>query len=303
MTVELLSQEYALQRIKGIAKTGQVANGYIFAGPEKCGKTTAAKLFFSILNCTNDPAPCGHCLNCQKIKNGTAVDFYILEPDGQNIKIEQIRELKKYVQFGPHEARYLTVCIQQAEKFSTESANSFLKLLEEPPANVFFILETVSTERLLKTIVSRCQTINFSQLPEEALLTIIKKNYPLPEEQIKRAAALSGGLLKNTEFYLENQALAETTIAFSREVKKKTFNEIVFLVDEITAKKNLGTEKEKISALLELLGQEARNNYNLSAAAVIIEYLQLLQRNINVKLALENMFLKLKENHNLPKTI
>lgn len=304
MTTQLLSQEYVLKRLQGIATTGQVANGYIFTGPEKCGKTTAAKLFAQMLNCSNPTnKPCGECPHCQKITTGTDLDFHTIEADGQNIKIEQIRELKKYVQFGAHAATYLIVNIQQAEKFSTESANSFLKLLEEPPVNVFFILEAVSSERLLKTIISRCQTINFSQLQEQDLLNIIKTNYPLPEEQVKQAVKLSGGLLKNAEFYLENQELAEKTLTFSRAIKNKTFNDIVFLVEELTAKKNLGNEKNKITALLELLAQDARNSCNLASSAIILEYLQLLQRNLNIKLALENIFLKLKENECLPKTI
>ena len=143
--------------LKGIAQTEHVANGYVFVGAPGCGKTTAAIDFFKYLNCENPGETfCGTCSKCKHIASGQASDLYQVIPE-RSIKIEQIRELKKYVQYGPSEMKYLLVIVQHVDLMTTEAANSFLKLLEEPPERVFFILETSQVDAVIKTILSRCQ--------------------------------------------------------------------------------------------------------------------------------------------------
>ena len=155
MTTAVVWQKRARGLLDGIVNTGRVANAYIFAGPPRSGKTTAAREFFQKLNRT---------------ESVSAVDFYELNAEKSVISVEQIRDLQKYVQYGPHTLPYLVVLLQQAEKLSGAngvSGNAFLKLLEEPPDGVVFILATASPDELLPTIRSRCQTIVFDYVPDQ----------------------------------------------------------------------------------------------------------------------------------------
>lgn len=289
---ELIGQERVKRILNGIYTTGNVANGYIFAGPEQCGKTTAAKEFITILNCTGSTPPCGTCPSCQKIKEGKNVDFYQLTVEN-SVKIEQIRELKKYVQYGAYESKYLAVIIPQTEKMTIEAANSFLKLLEEPPSGVFFILETSNLNQLPKTIFSRCQVINFNQLNNESLSMILNRKYQLAQPTLDQAIKLSGGLLTLAELYLQDQTKIIDLVNSFNNIKQKSFNEITRLADTLSSKKDFA--KEDLLKYLSLVGQHFRNTLQLPHARLILDYLKLFQKNINVKLALTALLLNLQE--------
>ncbi|MFA4967063.1 MAG: AAA family ATPase [Candidatus Margulisiibacteriota bacterium] len=147
----------------GITKTKRVANAYLFVGGEQEQKMSAAINFAKALNCTSDNKPCGDCVNCKKTDNGIHPDVIIMGKDKSSFKIEQVRQLKELTHFGPSEASYKILIINDADTLTTEAANSFLKALEEPPAGVVFILICNREEGLLPTIASRCQKIIFKE--------------------------------------------------------------------------------------------------------------------------------------------
>lgn len=269
----LIGQERVKKVLQGIYKTGNIANGYIFAGPEKCGKTTAAREFVNLIN--------NQTIN--------PVDFY--ELNFQNsIKIEQIRELKKYVQYGPYESKFLTVIIPQADKMTMEAANSFLKLLEEPPAGVFFILETAFLNQVPKTILSRCQTIYFSQLNQVSLSKIILSKYPdIAPAELKNITLLSGGMLPLAEIFIQEKEIINNLINNLDQIKQKSLNELINLAD------NLAGQKEKLMDFFSILGQHFRNKLQLTRANTILEYQKVLQKNVNLKLALTAFLLSFQE--------
>ncbi len=288
----LLAQEQVKKVLQGIGNTERIAGGYIFAGPEQCGKTTAAIEFIKLLNCTGETKPCHSCPSCLKIASGSAVDFYQM-PIENTIKIEQIRELKKQVQYGPYDSKFLAILIPQADKFTIEAANSFLKLLEEPPANVFFILETARIDAIPRTILSRCQVVNFSQLTSPALLTILETKHPEAGALVKEALRLSGGLLAPAELYLNEKTEIVSFLTNLEDLGTQSYSYLIDLADSLAAPKDM--DKAKISAYLGLAVQYFRNTFRLTHAKIILEYLNILQKNVNTKLSLTALFFRLKE--------
>lgn len=268
-TANTVWQKRAEQILSGIAANGRVANAYLFVGPPMSGKTSAAKKFFLELNAS------------AKIQS---IDYYELTAEKSTISIEQIRELRSYVQYGPREQKYLMVVVQKAEKLSVESANAFLKLLEEPPAGVVFILETVSKEALPATIISRCQSVYFDQLPSAAVRTFLADSADAEE-----IAVLSAGLLHFAALLRESLPQFKEFIEFCQNIKQKNFAQIVQYVDA------LGKDKELLQNFLLLAAQYFRNMHNPASAELLLKYVKILRKNVNLKLTLEIMFLRLRD--------
>lgn len=149
--------------LNGILTTRRIAGAYIFTGNNEKQKLDSAKYFAKALNCTTNIDSCIECESCIKAEKSIHPDITIIEKDKNSIKIEQIRSLKTSTRFGPSEGKWQVVIINNADTMSTEAANSFLKLLEEPAPNVVFILIANREGNLPKTILSRCQKILFEE--------------------------------------------------------------------------------------------------------------------------------------------
>ncbi|HTY13370.1 MAG TPA: DNA polymerase III subunit [Candidatus Omnitrophota bacterium] len=148
--------------LSGVTRTGRVANAYLFVGGEMEAKLKAALDFAGELNCTSDVAkPCGECLSCRKLAGGVHPDILVIGKDEASFKIDQVRELKELAKFGPSESAYKVIIVNDAETMTEQASNSFLKVLEEPPAGVVFILISDREEGIMRTILSRCQRIVF----------------------------------------------------------------------------------------------------------------------------------------------
>jgi DNA polymerase III gamma/tau subunit len=133
-------------------------------GPSREEIQNAAQAFARALNCLNhESVPCGACVPCRLAAGQKFADLINIFPDGAVIKIDQIREVKDLVKFGPHQGKYLVVVINGAETLTPEAANSFLKILEEPLPGVVFILVAKAAAALLSTIKSRCHHLVFSE--------------------------------------------------------------------------------------------------------------------------------------------
>lgn len=155
--------------LKGITKTKKIASAYLFTNGDNVSKLNAAKNFAMSLNCSSikDNAPCGTCISCVKTQKGINPDIVFIEKeeDAKSLKIEQIRKLKEITKYGPSENPWQFVIINEADTMTTDAANSFLKILEEPAANVVFILIAEREGTLPMTILSRCQKIIFEEQP------------------------------------------------------------------------------------------------------------------------------------------
>ncbi|MEG2643785.1 MAG: DNA polymerase III subunit delta', partial [Enterococcus sp.] len=156
-------QPIVFRQLQNSFEHGRLAHAYLFEGDQGTGKAALALWFTKHLFCLDlqDNMPCEKCNNCLRINSREHPDVVEIEPDGQSIKVDQIRALQSELTKSGFESAKKVVIIHQAEKMNTNSANSLLKFLEEPPANFMIILETQSLGKILPTIRSRCQIIHF----------------------------------------------------------------------------------------------------------------------------------------------
>ena len=194
---EIIGQEKAKRFLKRVMAEERIPHAYLFTGIPGIGKTSMAKALTMALNChePTDFDGCGQCPSCRQLLGGNFPDFIHIKPDGQNIKIEQIRDLNRSLSFAPVSAKHRVCVVQQAEAMTGEAANSFLKTLEEPPPGNILILNAREPLDLLPTIVSRCQRIPFQPLPVQAMTDWLVKEKDIDGQRAAIAAKGSSGSL------------------------------------------------------------------------------------------------------------
>ena len=210
----IVGQERAVGYLKRVIAGEKIPHAYLFTGIPGVGKTTTAVAFVRSINCQEpvDGEGCGHCIICRQMAGGNFPDLMYIKPDGQNIKIEQIRELTRTLSFKPMAAKYRACIIQRAEMMTEEAANSFLKTLEEPPAGNILILKTMEPLDLLPTIVSRCQKIPFRPIHSSLIEAWLKREEGMDQERASLIARVSDGSLgkaidiADTDFLEDRQA-------------------------------------------------------------------------------------------------
>ncbi len=192
-----MGHEWAVELLKRSLAEGRVAHAYLLLGPPRIGKRTLALNFAQALNCQAQAQdrPCGQCLSCQKIDHGTHPDVRLVEGEGGTLKIDQIREVQREASFSTHEGRWKVYILCQMERATTEAANCLLKTLEEPPAQVVLILTATTGEALLPTIVSRCQVLSLRPLPVDETRRALEERWGIEPERAELLAQLSGGRL------------------------------------------------------------------------------------------------------------
>lgn len=192
----ILGQTKALTLLTRAVASGRLAHGYLFAGPDGVGKTTAALSLAAVLLCRAPVGiePCGTCPGCRKFLSGNHPDLLHIQPDGAAIKIDQIRELKKALTFAPFESRLRVVLIEEVQTMRREAGNSLLKVLEEPPPDNLLVLIGSTAGAMLDTIISRCQVIPFTPLPLPLAAQVIRQHRPeLDDTASHTLAALADG--------------------------------------------------------------------------------------------------------------
>jgi DNA polymerase-3 subunit delta' len=183
-----------LEVIRTLLKEDRLPHSLLFAGPQGTGKATLAHFISKAINCLNGQWDfCDHCSSCQKINQSLHADVKIYRPDGQFIKIDQIRELSREVYFKPFEGKQRVFILDQADKMNPQSANSVLKTLEEPPLTSLLILISDKPTDILATIRSRCQKYEFTPLPYSDIERLLVKKTHFPEEDRHLLSRLSRG--------------------------------------------------------------------------------------------------------------
>lgn len=172
----------------------KIAHAYLFSGAEGLGKYKTAWAFARMLQCTCAKQEEGRrCLACDLVDGQTHPDIRTITPQSTTIRIEQMREIQQDVQYGPRVGNRKIFILDGVERLTEQAANSLLKLLEEPPDYVVFILLTLNMHSVLTTMLSRCQHISFQVVPENELVTyLIQRGFNA--EQAATAAAVSGGI-------------------------------------------------------------------------------------------------------------
>jgi len=173
---DVKGQDTAAGFLKTAIKNQKLAHAYIFAGPRLSGRALLARNFAKAVNCEDsENAPCDLCPACRKIDKDTHPDVKWIKRDekASEIKIEQIRELQNRIILKPYEGKYKVAVVVNAELMTIEASNSFLKTLEEPPANSIFILIVERPKDLLPTIASRCQVVRLRPLATDEFTSLL----------------------------------------------------------------------------------------------------------------------------------
>ena len=162
----LIGQDNIAQTLKNSILRGQLAHAYLFCGPRGVGKTTTARIFAKMINCSNpsgDMEPCGTCESCQSFAEGRSYCIHELDAASNN-GVDDIKTLMDQVRIPPQVGKYSVYIIDEVHMLSQAAFNAFLKTLEEPPAHAIFILATTEKHKILPTILSRCQTYDFNRI-------------------------------------------------------------------------------------------------------------------------------------------
>ena len=187
---EVLGQDRVVNVLKNQVKNNNFSHAYIFAGERGCGKTTCAKIFAKAINCLHpvDGSPCLECENCKAIDDESTID--IIEMDAaSNRRIDDIRNLKDNVIYPPNKLKYKVYIIDEAHMITREAFNALLKIMEEPPSHLVFILATTEIDKIPNTILSRAQNFEFNKIEKGKI-----------KEQISI-------ILKDKDIEMENEAI------------------------------------------------------------------------------------------------
>lgn len=204
---DLIGQEHVSRFLTAAINQGQPSHAYLFHGPKGVGKYDAALKFAAALCCENDG--CGVCPSCEKAARGVHPDIEVIAPVGAFITVDQVREINRNLNLRPHESQARVFIIRGARKFNAESANAFLKSLEEPPSFVYFLLLTDRLDSILATIVSRCQPVRFSPVPAAEIEAYLLEHYKTSPVVAQAYARASRGDLEMAKALCGEPGLAE----------------------------------------------------------------------------------------------
>lgn len=312
----ILGQDNSIAVLSRSLAADRIAHAYLFDGIEGCGKKKTATAFIEAVFC-GQSAGCGHCPSCRKLAAGQHPDLHLLEPDGAFIKIDQIRELQRNLAFRPFEAPKKACIIDAVDRLNLAAGNALLKTLEEPPGKALLILITDNPGGVLPTVLSRCQRLHFSALPEATVASLLRET-GVKAETARIVASLSGGSMRKAIDIGEETSLLER-MSFLERISSLSLGDItpLFAIAE-----ELSGDKEKTLELLELLTAFQRDVLllqNMSPEIVNSDLLPLIEReaacmsgeniiaridhvaatrraiqsNVNPRLALEVLFMRL----------
>ncbi len=171
-----MGQQHVTTTLQNAIELNRLAHAYLFVGPRGVGKTTIARIFAKALNCAKGPTtkPCDKCASCREIAESRSLD--VLEIDGaSNNGVEQVRELRETCRYAPAHGKYKIYIIDEVHMLSNAAFNALLKTLEEPPPHIKFFFATTEPQKVLPTILSRCQRFDLRRIPSNLLLQHLKK--------------------------------------------------------------------------------------------------------------------------------
>lgn len=252
------NQPLVYSQIKKSVEHGRLAHAYLFEGDQGVGKHELSLWLAKRLFCTQvvDNEPCNECNNCLRIAAGEHPNLWQIKPDGQSIKVDQIRQLQQEFVRSGFESRLQFFTISHADKMNASAANSLLKFLEEPAGSFVAILETDSPGKILPTIQSRCQILHFAPLNTQALVTKLVQT-GIGTESATLLAALTNSYQKAVEISQE-EWFNEAKAAVSQWYLYLANNDLmafVYVQKKLTA---LAKEKERQQLLLQMLMQHFR---------------------------------------------
>ncbi len=194
---DILGHRRPITLLRRAIENEKVVNSYLFLGSEGIGKKFVALQFAKALNCLGEGAErgdaCDHCSSCKKIDHALHPDILVIEPEGQNIKVDQVRQLQRGLAYRPYEGKRRVCILTAADRMAPNMSNILLKTLEEPPLHTVIILLANNSALVLPTILSRCQPIRFNPLPVPLVSKWLTESKGFNEAEAHRLASLSEG--------------------------------------------------------------------------------------------------------------
>ena len=321
--IHVYGHEWAQQLLRRALQQDATRHAYMFLGPQQIGKMTLARAFAQALTCENPTAErglgaCGQCRSCRLAAENVHPDHRMFAPAGNQLLIEQIREVVREAARSPVEARYKVFIIESFERANINAANALLKTLEEPSATTRIILISHQSSGLLDTIISRCQLLRLRPLPEQIIVQALQEQMGLAQMDARRLARLSNGRLGMALALANNpdawqtynqridkmlallQSSTADRMAFARGLEKEGHLETILQEwllwwRDVLVLQNHSSElvinSERLADLSRLAAAipEAQVRRFIEAIMVTADHLR---RNVNRQLALEVLLLK-----------
>ncbi len=214
---DLVGQTHVSRTLKNAVAQNRLAHAYLFVGPRGVGKTSTARILAKSLNCVKGPtvSPCGECDNCREIAGGNSLD--VIEIDGaSNNSVEDVRQLRENVRYAPAKGRYKIYLIDEVHMLSAAAFNALLKTLEEPPDHVKFIFATTEPQKVLPTILSRCQRFDLHRIPANLIAQHLQ--FIAGKEKITLEPAAAHAIARGAEGGLRDaESMLDQLVAFCGE--------------------------------------------------------------------------------------
>ena len=292
----IIGNEKNKQILEQIVQNNNIAHSYMFIGQESIGKLIFAKKFAKSIMCKSQIKPCNTCKSCIEFDTNNNPDFNIIEPQGNVIKIDQIRELIKKVYEKPIVSNKKVYIINDSNLMTKEAQNSLLKTLEEPPEYVTIILIAQNENLFLPTIKSRCTKILFNKLTDENLLEILKKEYNytnVPDITLKIA---EGSVKRAIDLKDKEQMYTKTKEIFSN-------LETINILDIMAKKDEIFKDKDEITEILNYINliffdKVCSNARYINCMKTIEETKDRLKKNSNFDMTIDNFIMTVWEEVN-----
>ena len=324
--IQVFGHAWAQTLLRRAVQQQATRHAYLFTGPEHIGKTTLALAFAQALTCENPTreeglGACGHCRSCRLAYEGMHPDHRVFEPAGQQLRIEQIREVVREAALSPVSSRYKVFIITAFERANVYAANALLKTLEEPSATTRIILISHQPSGLLDTIISRCQQLRLRPLPEHEIAEVLQSTVGLDALSARRLARLSHGRIGRALTMAQDPASWQSydqrvqeldailtyspaqRLAYAQRMEKdeqleRTLQEwLLWWRDVLLMQYHVHDRilNQEHQALLTQQAQAVPTPQVRRFIRAILETVQYLRQNVNRRLALEALLLKVPE--------
>lgn len=263
---DLVGQAHVTRTLKNAVEQNRLAHAYLFVGPRGIGKTSTARILAKALNCVNGPTvtPCGICDSCKEIAAGISLD--VLEIDGaSNNKVEEVRTLTDNVRYLPSKGHFKIYIIDEVHMLTTAAFNALLKTLEEPPPHVKFIFATTEPQKVLPTILSRCQRFDLHRIPANLIAKHLQ--FIADQEKIALDPAAAHAIARGADGGLRDaESMLDQLVAFCGEkiTEPDVLNVFGFTSEQTVARFTDKILRGETPEALDLLHAEAENGKDMT---------------------------------------
>ena len=296
MFEQIIGNKKIKEELVASIKKGNISHSYLFLGTQGIGKKMIAKEFAKMILCTSENKYCNKCKSCIEFDTNNNPDFSIIEPDGNSIKIDQIREFQKKVSEKPIISQKKIYIINDSDKMTVEAQNCLLKTLEEPPEFVVIILIGTNENLFLSTIKSRCMILHFEQIEEKEISEYLQENYQITINSKNMLNAFQGSIGKALQLK-DKQEQYEKIENLVNTLEKTDKIDLINNAEFLYSNKE---EKTEILDYMEVILMNIAKHSNKYAQTIeIIEKTKKrLQANANYDMNIDNMLFEIWESVN-----